>query len=287
VLGGLGDYVSAQAQFARGLRLSQELGDRPNSAYALERLGWMARERGDGATARARLEESLELYRELGDQSGICATTNALAEALSMQGDLVAAKAVLEENLRLARQLEDTNAIGWSLNHLGHIAQLEGEYAEAIRLHGASLQRFRQLGARNTGHIWVHQSLGESYLAQDEAPLAASHFVAALVMAKDLGERASTAWCLAGLAGAAAVNEEPERAAWLWGAAEALRRSLGAREAPASHATRERLIALAQEQIGPAAFAQQWEAGEAATPTEAIERALRGEPDGKAESSAR
>jgi predicted ATPase len=286
-LASLGDYVSAQAKIAHGLRLFQELGDRPNSAWAIDRLGWLARERGDGATARARLEQSLALYRELGDKSGICLSTQTLAEAMSMQGDLVAAKALLEENLKLARQLENTNAISWSFNHLGHIAQLEGEYGEAIRLHEASLKPFRELGVRHIGRIWAHQSLGETYLAQGEAPMAAAHFVEALLMARELGERAATAWCMAGLAGAAAVNEEPERAAWLWGAAEALRRSLGAREAPASHATRERLRAMAQEQIGQAAFAQQWEAGEAVPASEAIERALRGEPDGKAESSAR
>jgi tetratricopeptide (TPR) repeat protein len=279
VLGGLGDYVSAQAQTAHGLRLSRELGDRPNAAWALERLGWIARECGDGPTARARLEESLALYRELGDQSGICVSTMTLAEAMIMQGDLVAAKALLKENLRLARQLEDLNGIGWTLNHLGHIAQLERNYVEAIRVHEASLQPFHQLGARNEGHVWAHQSLGETYLAQGNAPLAASHFAEALVAARDLGDPAATAWCLAGLAGAAAVNEEPERAAWLWGAAEAQCQSIGAREAPASHATHERLKAEAREQIGQAAFAGQWAAGEAVSTSEAIERALRYEPE--------
>jgi hypothetical protein len=88
-----------------------------------------------------------------------------------------------------------------------------------------------------------------------------------------------TAWCLAGLAGAATVNEEPERAAWLWGAAEALRQSIGAREAPASHATRERLLAQVREQLGEAAFAAHWAAGEAVSASEAIERALRSEPE--------
>ncbi len=206
-------------------------------------------------------------------------STNTLAEAMSMQGDLDAAKALLEENLKLTRQLDDPNAIGWALNHRGHVAQLQGDYKQAIRLHEASLQPFRRLGQRHLGHVWAHQSLGETYLAEGEAPRAASHFAEALVMARDLGDRAATAWCLAGLAGAAAANEEPERAAWLWGAAEALRQSVGVREAPAAQATHERLKALAREQIGPAAFAAQWAAGAAVPVSEAIERALQPEPD--------
>ena len=89
-----------------------------------------------------------------------------------------------------------------------------------------------------------------------------------------MDDRGAQAWCLAGLAGAAALDEDPERAAWLWGAAEKLRLALGVREAPAAHATHERLKAQAREQLGPAAFATQWAAGEAVPLSEAIERAL-------------
>jgi non-specific serine/threonine protein kinase len=278
ILGAQGDLASSESLLAQSLRLLQELGDRAQSAWALERLGWLAREQGDAATARARLEQSLALSRELGDLSAICGTSGTLGEALCLQGDLVAAKALLAENLKLARQLGDFNQIGWSLNHLGHVAQLEGDHAQALRLHAASLQPFQELGTRNFGPVWAHQSLGETHLAQRAAQLAGAHFAEALAAARDVGDREGIAWCLAGLAGAAAVNEEPERAAWLWGAAEALRRSLGVREAPAAHATHERLKSQTQAQIGRAAFAAIWAAGEAATLSEGVERALQMEP---------
>ena len=74
-----------------------------------------------------------------------------------------------------------------------------------------------------------------------------------------------------------ALDEEPERAAWLWGAAEKLRRSLGFREGPCAHETHERLKAQARAQIGEAAFAAAWRGGEAATLTKAIEHASRAE----------
>ena len=81
-------------------------------------------------------------------------------------------------------------------------------------------------------------------------------------------------WCLTGLAGAAVLDEEPERAAWLWGAAEALRQFIGSREAPASRTTRERLMTAAREQLGEEAFAAAWAAGQAMTMEQAIELAL-------------
>jgi|SRR5579859_1350881 len=275
MLGSLGDFSAAQAQHEQALTLFRELGDRSNCAMLLERLGWNAREQGDGATARAWLQESQAFYRELGDQAGFSAANMTLAGTMIMDGELSEAKALLDENLRLARQWDNHNMLGWSLNHLGQIAQLEGEHAEALRLHEASLHPFGKLGARNAGHRWGHQGLGETYLALGEVSQATSHFREALLIARDFGDAAGVAWCLAGSAGTVALNGEPERAVWLWGAAEALRQSIGAREAPAAHATHERLQAQARAQLGEADFAAYWAAGGAAPLSEAIEHALR------------
>jgi hypothetical protein len=72
------------------------------------------------------------------------------------------------------------------------------------------------------GHVWAHQGLGETARAR-RARGATAHFADALTVARDRGDREALAWRLAGPAGAAALDEEPDRAAWLWGAAEALR----------------------------------------------------------------
>jgi tetratricopeptide (TPR) repeat protein len=237
-----GDYAAAQSRFADSLNLFQELEDRPMIAWLLNRLGWLAREHGDAATARLRLEESLALYRELEDKAGIAWSSVTLGEVMVMQEDTARATVLIEEALPLFRQLEDTFGISWALNHLGHVAQLRGEYEHAARLHEESLPLFRQLGARNFGIAWAYQSLGETALAQSNAALATTHYMKALPLFNEVGDRMGMAWCLAGLAGVAAVNGNPERAAWLWSAAEALRQSIGAREAPASRATRERLM---------------------------------------------
>ena len=194
-----------------------------------------------------------------------------------MQENVAWATALIEESLTLFRHVGDTYGIGWALNHLGHVAQLQGDYGRATRLHEESLPLFREYGAPDLGVAQALQSLGETALAQGDAALATTHFTEALMLCRDLGDRAGMAWCLAGLAGVAAVNEDPERAAWLWGAAEALRQSIGAREAPASRATRERLIAQARKQLGEAAFAAKWAEGQKMTMEEAIAEALGGE----------
>ena len=265
---------AGEAHIEQSYQLYQGLGDRRRSAEMLEWLGWAARERGDASMSRVRLQASLSEFQALGTELMILNTTMTLAETELLDGSIGRAKALLEAMLPQARSLGDFNAVGWVLNHLGHAAQLEGDYENAAHLHEASLKEFAHVGPRVTGYVWAHQSLGETTLAQGDARAALAHFTEALDVARDMGDREAIAWCLAGLAGAAALDEEPERGAWLWGAGEKLRLSLGVREAPCSHDTHERLKVQARQQIGEAAFNAEGAAGEAAALSEAIERAL-------------
>src|SRR5260221_9909147 len=153
-----------------------ELGDRQKTGGALFQLGWNARERGDAVKACYWLEQALAMARESGDPWSICNTTPTLGEALILQGKIAEAKAMLQENLTLARRLGDSSAIGWTLNHLGHVAHLEGDYGQAVRLHQASLPMFEQLGRTEVGYVQAHYGLGETALAQSDAPTAAEHF---------------------------------------------------------------------------------------------------------------
>jgi len=274
VLSMQGNYEASEKHHTQVLSYAREVSDRPGIAWELHWLGHNAREHDDVTAARARLEESVGIFQELGEEAIIAMSRNTLAGAAILQGDISLAKSMLEENLVLARKVGVVVTIGWSLNHLGHVAQLEGKFEKAAQLHEESLPLFQQVGLQNEGTIWAHQSLGETFLAQGKALLAAAHFTEALTTCQDLGERAGLAWCLAGLAGVAALNEEPERASWLWGAAEALRRSIGAREAPASHTTHERLKSEARQQLGEEVFNTKWAEGEAASMEDAIDEAM-------------
>jgi predicted ATPase len=269
-----GNYAAGQTYFADSLKCYKELGDVSGSAAILHRLGWLARERGDAVTARLRLEESLVLCRELEDQLGLAWGLVTLGEVGVMQEDAAWATALIEESLTLFRHFEETLGIAWCLNHLGHAAQIKGDYVRAKQFHEESLPLFRKLGARSFGIPWAFQGLGETVLAQGDAALAATHLAEALGLFHDLGDRAGTSWCLAALGRVAAVNEEPERAAWLWGAAEALRQSIGARPAPAARATHERLQAEVRRQLGEAMFNVKWAEGQAASVERVIAEAL-------------
>jgi len=228
---------------------------------------------GDSTSARLRLEEGLAIFRKLGYKLAIAETLNPLGDVLIMQEDPLGATVLLEESLALFQEEGDPNGNGWALHHLGLASLTQGKYERATSLLEKSLLLFRKISPKHLGVPWSHQGLGEVGLARGDLASSMTHFVEALGTFRDLGQRDGISWCLAGLAGIAALNEEPERAAWLWGAAEALRQSVGARPAPAARATHERLQAMVRNQLGEAAFNAKWAEGQSASVEQAIAEA--------------
>jgi hypothetical protein len=213
----------------------------------------------------------------LGDKANIASGLITLGAVAVVQEDTGWAAPLLEEGLTLMREQENNFMLGWALNHLGHVAQLRGDYPNARGLHEESMRLWgidEEPGPEHMGIAWGFHGLGETALAEGKGTLAIEHLTKGLKIAWGGGFRAETAWCLAGLAGAAALDEEPERAAWLWGAAEALRQSIGARSAPAARATHERLQAEVRKQLGEETFNAKWNEGQAASVEQAIAEAL-------------
>jgi predicted ATPase/transcriptional regulator with XRE-family HTH domain len=274
-MGNIGDLAASRALLEQSYALYQKLGDKPGETLALHYRGWVAREQGDGATARDLLEQYLALSRECGDNQMLVAALTTLAEVAVLEEDAGYAETLLEESLALRRESNDQEYLGWALNHLGHVAQLRGDYERAAQLHAESLAIFIEgRGETHYGVSWAWQSLGETALGRGDLAAARGWLIADLRLCHEAGDRVTSTWCLAGLGSTAAFDEEPERAARLWGAAERLRAALGYRSAPAARATYERAVALARAQLGDDAFAAAWAAGAALSLDQAIAEAL-------------
>jgi predicted ATPase/class 3 adenylate cyclase len=280
----IGSYAATQAQFEHALQLARELGDTEHAAQTLERLGWLARERNDFATAWARLTESLALFRQLDDPAKLASVLNTMAGLAIQEEDPTRAEALLAESravwqraapdpTRLAGRLDHTEQVehlitlGWTLNHLALAAQLRGAYDRATQLHQESMAHFP---SNYGGRREVYLGLGESALGLGQREEASRWLQQALALSNTVGAQSSIAWCLSSLGSSAALDEQPERAARLWGAAERLRQAIGRRSAPATRATYERATAAARVQLGTEAFAAAWAQGRAMTAEQAI-----------------
>jgi predicted ATPase len=284
----IGNYAAARIQFEHALVLASEFGETEWSGRTLERLGWLAREQGDSATAWARMTESLAVFRELDDPFEIADTLNSLAGIAIVDEDPARAEALLVESRIVGQRvaLETTGLVGkldatgrpiylsplaWTLNHLGLAAQLRGDYDRAAQLHQESLTHFpHDSGGRREAYL----SLGVCALEMGQIAESARLMAQGLTLSKTVGAQNCIAWCLAGLGSVAALDEEPERAARLWGAAERLRQAIGCRAAPATRATYERAVAAARSQLGEEAFAVAWAEGRALPLEQVIAEAL-------------
>ncbi|MBI4770417.1 MAG: tetratricopeptide repeat protein, partial [Chloroflexi bacterium] len=208
-----GDDLAAQTLFEAGLTLGRELSDPRSTVTSLTGLGGVASYQGRYPAARSLLAESLALWRALGDKPGIANALYSLGYVVLNLGDYSLANSLLREGLTLQRELGDKSGIAGVLNNLGEVARFQGDYELA-----------------EGGIAWLLHNLGYVTHAssRDEAGRALALFKEALFLSRELGNKQGIAACLAGMAGVVGGVGKPERAARLFGAAEALLEASGA-----------------------------------------------------------
>jgi hypothetical protein len=241
-------------------------------AKALCGAGYLAGEQGDLALGRAHLEESASLWRSIGDLQGQ-AFSLALLSNVVLSIDPLLARSLSEESVCLARLSENAWVIGFALLGRGEVARWQQEDSQAAELYTESVAMAREAGdewllllpLHNLAHILQHQSA----CAQAEAL-----FEESLILSRNHEVRVGVAYGLAGLAGVAATEGHPVRAARLFGAAEELFRTLSQKMQPVDQAEFDRNVTAARAQLDEAAFATAWAEGRAMSLPQAIEYAL-------------
>lgn len=266
-----GDYPTARIRYEQSLAKMRQLGDRFGVAAALNNLGNVHYEEGDYAAARACREEALALHRELGDRNGIAIALNNLANVTAEQGDYAAAQSLLEECLTIDRVLGDQGGIAISLNNLGDYASEQGHLAKARTLYEESLSIKRMLGDRGAIAITLN-GLGNAVLEQGDPSHAFALFDESLAIRRTLGDRRGIAYSLEGLAAVAAARRRPLDAIHLWGAADHLRKLIGAPLPPNERPRYQRRVCGARAELGDDdAFERAWAEGFDSALEQAIE----------------
>jgi DNA-binding CsgD family transcriptional regulator len=110
----------------------------------------------------------------------------------------------------------------------------------------------------------------------DDPERGKSLFVEALETAREQGGRFEILQCLEGLAGVAADRGQADHAACLFGAAERLRKEIGAELPFGLQLDYDRDVAAVRSHLGGEQFQAAWSAGSALTMRQAIDRALQG-----------
>jgi len=189
-----------------------------------------------------------------------------------VHGDHPRAAEMMAESVTTCRDLGETWGMALSTNCLGDVVRSQADYPRAATLLEQSLALFRTAGDKWGMAMSLH-NLGYVRQHLRDNRRAAEHFQESLALGRELNFREIVIMCLAGLAGASAGDLQPERAARLLGAADALLKATGAQLEPADRPDFERNVGMVRARLGEAAFAAAWAEGQGMTLEQAIEYA--------------
>jgi len=242
-------------------------------AKALRTAGVLAIEQGNYSQADVHLTGGLALARAAGDDYGTAFTLNALASAAIYNERLDQASTYCQEALRLLRRLGDEDGIAALLGQTGYVSMLLGDYERAAADFDEGLARYRGIGSR-LGTAKMLALLGVALLEEGEHQRAVVALQEGLPLSREGRYDSYVAVCLETLAAAAGESGDAHCAATLWGAADAVRDTIGAPLPPTDRARLERFLTRARAFLGGPAFAAAWERGRTFSVESAIDQAL-------------
>lgn len=263
------DHERATAYHEQSLAIWRELGDRRGIARSLNNLGVIARDRGDAELTMRLCHESLMLFREIGDRHGAAIALISLGIAAGQQGEYEQGRSYFGESLALFRASGDSWHIAWVMNYLADLVIRQGDFATARQIAAESLALHRA-ASDAWGIAGALGVLGRVAQADDDLGTAARQFAEGLRLVVGAGVERAIPDSLEDLAGIVLAWRQPDRAARLAGAAEALRGLIGITHSPGDGTAGA--VDLTGLRAGPQAAA--WSEGKALTREQIIGEAL-------------
>jgi tetratricopeptide (TPR) repeat protein len=243
-------------------------------ARALNVAGRLAWDQGDFEAGKAYNREALTLYQALGDEAGTAWALNWLsAHALASPDECKEGIRLCEEGLALFRELGDAAGTSDTLNLLGELARLDTDYEraasayqEAADIHSEQGNRLREAVSRgNLSYVAYHQGDYEG---------AKAHILEAFALFPEVHDTYYRTHGLSTLAGPVAALGNPQKAARLLGASDALLEKMGLGLQAGDRFEIERYVAAVKEQLDDATFEATWAEGRAMSFEEAVAYAL-------------
>jgi predicted ATPase/DNA-binding SARP family transcriptional activator len=241
----------ASADMREALAGFRAIGERWGIGFSLSALGDMAAAEGDFAQAVRWQQEALTLVREVGIREDIPQMEVKLAHQLWMAGELAEARRMLKQSRQSAEEIGLPEVMASVQHGYATFARMDGNLDEA---RAAVLVAAKELDNPTFAPQFRAQTLstmGSIEAAAGDFVKARSHHTAALRIAVASRDQPVIAIVLVGVADMALRQGDPERAAFLLGAADAVRGSRD-RSVPDT----DRIIVEARAALGDAGFTE-------------------------------
>jgi tetratricopeptide (TPR) repeat protein len=133
------------------------------------------------------LADSLALMRELGDRGAVAELLGSLGRLAYIHGDLDQAVAACEEAVTLARQVSEPSLLAEQLTDLGQVVRRRGELDRAAALGREALALLRGLGRRTPGAAATLECVAMTLTAVGQRERSARLFGAAAALRTTVG----------------------------------------------------------------------------------------------------
>jgi tetratricopeptide (TPR) repeat protein len=267
------DYARAGELIAQSLGVARSIGDDLQIANSLAGLGISMYYRGEYDRSVLQFEEALQIFRRLGHTRGTALALNSLSDAILCLGDSSRASTLAGESLNLSLGIGDSFSVAASLANQGRALLQQGDIEKALALFEESLAIRVKLKDKG-GMAHTLNLLGNAALARGDITEASGFYTQSLTLRHELGDREGMAAPLEGLAAVAERLDYVERAARLYGAAEALREAIGAPIPPTDFGLHSRAISSLKSRSEGDAIAAEWRMGRALQIEDAVSYAL-------------
>ncbi|MFI6075501.1 BTAD domain-containing putative transcriptional regulator [Actinoplanes sp. NPDC051343] len=260
---------SAAADMREALAGFRAIGERWGIGFSLSALGDMAAADGDFAQAVRWQYEALALVREVGIREDLPQMEVKLAHQLWMAGELAEARRMLKQSRQSAEEIGLPEVLASVQSGYATFARLEGNLDEARAAVAVAAERMENPTFAPQFRAQTRSTMGSIEAAAGDFSAARSHHAAALRLAVASRDQPVIAFALVGVADLALRQGDPEQAAFLLGAADAVRGSRD-RSVPDT----DRIIVQARAALGDAGFADAY--GKAAEVTVATATEIAG-----------
>jgi tetratricopeptide (TPR) repeat protein len=148
ILGEMGSYGEAAAQFDVALQACRQIGLRYAEARLLGQSGDNELNVGALASGYQRHAQALKIYQEIGDQEGIATSLDTMGLLRAFLARPAEAQSHYQEALALHRAIRDQRGEGYVLTHLGYllIGQQAWQQAADVLEQALALRRTRAEG---------------------------------------------------------------------------------------------------------------------------------------------
>jgi tetratricopeptide (TPR) repeat protein len=266
-------WSEAPNWLAGALTRSDGSGCRAARAKVLEGAGLLMSDREVG---RRLGEASVAIFRELGDKLGLASSLRTLAGVSLDDGDHAAARSLYQESLAICQAAGDRWGLVPTLWGLGALAEGQGDLITAQSLWEEAMAVCHEVGDQ-WNLAWLLLDLGRLARRQGDRERAYDRCKESLAIFRELGTKWGIILSLEWLAMLTGAEDEPERAARLFGAAATLRDAITAPRSPPVRAERAEFechLANIHVALGEEAFAAAWAKGQAMELEEAVTYAL-------------